>query len=85
MTESRETSVISSPLRRILTDYFAEHAPDGSHEVENLVARVVSGPPTALDGVGVVGGVLWDEAELFSRLEAKYGAKVDPDPQTAER
>ncbi|EOD30059.1 hypothetical protein EMIHUDRAFT_462926 [Emiliania huxleyi CCMP1516] len=67
-------------LRRILADYFAEHAPDGSHKVENLVARVVGGPPTALDGVGVVGGVLWDEAELFSRLEAKYGAKVDPDP-----
>lgn len=64
-------------LRRVLTAYFAKHAPDSAHKVENLVARVVGGPPCALDGIGVVGGVLWDEAELFGKLEAKYGARVD--------
>ena len=71
-------------LRAILTGYFAKHAPEGMHKVNDLVARVVGGPPSQVDGVGVVGGVLWDEAELFRKLEAKYGKKVDLDPQSLE-
>jgi hypothetical protein len=71
-------------LRQILTAYFTKHAPDSVHKVENLVARVVGGPPSALGGVGVVGGVLWDEVELFAKLEAKYGARVDLDPHYVE-
>ena len=71
-------------LRAILTGYFAKHAPEGMHKINDLVARVVGGPPSQVDGVGVVGGVLWDEAELFQKLEAKYGKKVDLDPQSLE-
>ena len=71
-------------LRAILTSYFAKHAPEGVHKVESLVARVVGGPPTPVEGVGMVGGVLWSEPELFAKLEAKYGARVDMDPQSLE-
>ena len=28
-------------------------------------------------GGAMVGGVLWSERELFDKLEAKYGAKVE--------
>ena len=66
-------------LRHILLAYFRAHAPEGVHKVENLVARVVGGPPSEVNGM-VVGGVLWDEATLFGKLEAKYGARVDLDP-----
>jgi hypothetical protein len=67
-------------LRSILLNFFQKHAPEGLHKVEDLVARVVGGAPTHAGGV-VVGGVLWSEQELFAKLEAKYGAKVDLDPQ----
>lgn len=70
-------------LRHILLAYFRKHVPEGVHKVEDLVARVVGGAPTAVEGVGLVGGVLWSEAELFAKLEAKYGKKVDLDPQSA--
>ena len=70
-------------LRHILLSYFRKHAPGGVSRVETLVARVVGGAPSAVPGVGVVGGVFWTESELFAKLEAKYGAKVDLDPQSA--
>ena len=70
-------------LRHILSCYFRKHAPDSIHKVEALVARVVGGAPTVTQGV-TVGGVLWTEMELFGKLEAKYGAKVDLDPQECE-
>uniref|UniRef100_A0A7S3EVY2 Uncharacterized protein n=1 Tax=Haptolina ericina TaxID=156174 RepID=A0A7S3EVY2_9EUKA len=66
-------------LRQILLAYFRRHFTAGLPKVEDLVARVVGGPPTFVEGV-VVGGVLWTEQELFAKLEAKYGAKVDLDP-----
>ena len=47
--------------------------------MDDLVARVVGGPPSNVGGV-VVGGVLWTETELFAKLEAKYQAPVDLDP-----
>ena len=71
-------------LRHILLCYFQRHAPEGVHKVEALVARVVGGPPTEVEGVGVVGGALWSEAELFTKLEAKYGKRVDLDPHSIE-
>ena len=49
-------------------------------QVEDLVARVVGGAPTVTEGGVTVGGVLWTEMELFGKLEAKYGARVDLDP-----
>ena len=67
-------------LRRILTNYFSEHVPNGVHRVEDLVARVVGGPPTSVGGGPMVGGTLWTEQELFQKLEAKYGVKVELDP-----
>ena len=52
--------------------------------MDDLVARVVGGPPSNVGGV-VVGGVLWTETELFAKLEAKYQAPVDLDPPRANR
>ena len=47
-------------------------------KVDNLVARVVGGPPSMVGGV-VLGGVLWAQEDvLFGKLEAKYGAAVHP-------
>ena len=73
-------------LRNILTCHFERHVPDGLYKVEDLVARVVGGPPTAVEGSGgtIVGGVLWSEAELFAKLEAKYGKRVALDPHSLE-
>ena len=70
-------------LRHLLQCYFRANAPEALPKVENLVARVVGGAPSVVEGVGV-GGVLWTEAELFRKLEAKYGAKVELDPQVVE-
>lgn len=61
-------------LRATLTEFYSTHAPDGIHKVEDLVARVVGGPPCEVGGV-TVGGILWTEPELFAKLEEKYGAK----------
>ena len=71
-------------LRSILQTYFRRHAPEGVHKVEELVARVVGGPPTAIETGAMVGGVLWTEAELFEKLESKYGERVDLDPHDHE-
>lgn len=61
-------------LRATLTEFYNMYAPDGIHKVEDLVARVVGGPPCEIGGV-TVGGILWSEPELFAKLEAKYGVK----------
>jgi hypothetical protein len=74
-------------LRATLTSYYATHAPaelDERHaddrtrivKVENLVARVVGGPPSNVGGL-VLGGVLWTEAELYAKVAAKYGVAVE--------
>ena len=55
--------------------FYTTHAPDNIANVEELVARVVGGPPTSVSGVSV-GGSLWTEEELCAKLEAKYGAKL---------
>jgi hypothetical protein len=71
-------------LRSTLTAYYLNHIPADEYggtagvasKVDNLVARVVGGPPSAVGGV-MLGGVLWaDENILYSKLEAKYGKKV---------
>jgi len=66
-------------LRLVLLAYYAANAPEDAYKVESLVARVVGGPPTTVEGGVVVGGVLWSEAELFAKLEAKYGVQVNLD------
>ena len=71
-------------LRQVLRDYYTKHAPDNVDKADELVARVVGGPPTSVGGT-VVGGILWTEEELFEKLEAKYGAKVDLDPHISEQ
>ena len=68
-------------LRSLLTAYFSKHVPEGVHKVEDLVARVVGGPPTMAGGA-MVGGAIWTEEELFGKLEAKYGVPVDLDVAT---
>lgn len=74
MTSSRAVA-----LQCTLTAFYQAHAPEETAsdpaKVEHLVARVVGGPRCEVGGM-VVGGVLWSEAELFVKLEAKYGAKV---------
>jgi hypothetical protein len=80
--ESRQQEAMQSEratiLRATLTQYYALHAPDEIGKVENLVARVVGGPPSDVGGV-VLGGILWaQEEELFGKLKAKYGAEVAP-------
>ena len=62
-------------LRRTLTAYYTTHGPENLPNVEALVGRVVGGPPSEVGGM-VVGGVLWSEEELFEKIEAKYGVKV---------
>ena len=68
-------------LRETLTIFFQKNAPnvlaEEEHKVENLVARVVGGPPAAVGGM-VVGGVMWSENELFVKLTAKYGGELTP-------
>ena len=63
-------------LRQTLGVYYKQHAPEEIGKVENLVARVVGGPPSEVGGM-VVGGVLWEEEELFGKIESRYGAKVE--------
>ena len=77
--EAAMTSSRAVALRCTLTAFYQAHAPEETAsdpaKVEHLVARVVGGPRCEIGGM-VVGGVLWSEAELFVKLEAKYGAKV---------
>mmetsp|Transcript_19823 Transcript_19823/g.29134 ORF Transcript_19823/g.29134 Transcript_19823/m.29134 type:complete len:80 (+) Transcript_19823:2-241(+) len=63
-------------LRSALTAYYTAHAPDNLDNVEALVSRVVGGPPSLVGGM-ILGGILWTEAELFAKIEAKYGAKFE--------
>ena len=62
-------------IRAKLLAFYQEHAPEelaqDLHKVDNLLARVVGGPPTNVGGM-MVGGVLWTEAELFEKLVSKY-------------
>ena len=62
-------------LRTALCAFYTTHAPNNIANVEELVARVVGGPPTSVSGVSV-GGSLWTVEELCAKLEAKYGAKL---------
>jgi len=62
-------------LHQTLTAYYTLHCPENLSNVEALVARVVGGPASSVGGV-VVGGVLWTEAELYEKVEAKYGVPV---------
>ena len=62
-------------LRTALCAFYTTHAPDNIANVEEVVARVVGGPPTSVSGVSV-GGSLWTVEELCAKLEAKYGAKL---------
>jgi len=77
-TEAQRAAMASTraeTLRRALATFFAKVAltpQERSEKVENLVARVVGGPPSCVGGM-VLGGVLWSEAELFVKLSAKYG------------
>ena len=70
-------SMRANALRLTLTRYYTKHAPNELAKVENLVARVVGGPPTKVGGM-VLGGVMWSEEELFEKVKAKYGAEVTP-------
>jgi hypothetical protein len=69
--ESAEAQV----LRTALCAFYTTHAPENLANVEDLVARVVGGPPTSVSGVSV-GGSLWTADELCAKVEAKYGAKL---------
>ena len=66
-------------LRLVLLSYYAKVAPEKADNVESLVARVVGGPPTMVEGGTAVGGVLWTEAQLFAKLEENYGQQVSLD------
>ena len=69
--ESAEAQV----LRTALCAFYTTHAPENLANVDDLVARVVGGPPTSVSGVSV-GGSLWTMEELCAKVEAKYGAKL---------
>ena len=47
--------------------------------VGDLAQRELARRPSSM-----VGGVLWTEAELFEKLESKYGERVDLDPHDHE-
>jgi methylase of polypeptide subunit release factors len=69
----------AADLRATLQAYYAAHAPkEELAKVENLVARLVGGPPSEVGGM-MLGGVLWpEEGQLYAKLQAKYGAPVVP-------
>lgn len=71
--ESAEAQV----LRTALCAFYAAHAPDGIANVEDLVARVVGGPPTSVGGVSV-GGVLWSVEELGEKLVSSARLQTRP-------
>jgi hypothetical protein len=55
-------------LRAILLNFFTKHQPSALHTVEQLCGLVVGD------------GAIWTEGELFQKLEARYGVRVDIDP-----
>ncbi len=63
-------------LTHTLTAYYTAHGPENLGNIPALVARVVGGPHSTVGGM-VVGGKWWSEEELFAKMEAKYGAKVE--------
>ena len=62
-------------LRNKLTQYYLIHCPNNLDNIEALVARVVGGPPSQI-GDTMVGGILWSEEELLTKIAAKYGSPV---------
>jgi hypothetical protein len=78
--QTEELAAISSEraqrLTHTLTAYYTAHGPENLGNIPALVARVVGGPPSVVGGI-VVGGMLWTEEDLFAKMEAKYGAKVE--------
>mmetsp|Transcript_45087 Transcript_45087/g.75228 ORF Transcript_45087/g.75228 Transcript_45087/m.75228 type:complete len:91 (+) Transcript_45087:131-403(+) len=66
----------TAALTRTLTAFYTAHGPENLGNVAVLVARVVGGAPSLVGG-NMVGGILWTEEELFSKIEAKYGVKVE--------
>ena len=68
-------------LTQTLTTFYTKYAPNelinDSTKVENLVLRVLGGKASKLAGGMVVGGILWTEEELYSKLEEKYQGKIE--------
>jgi len=58
-------------LRQSLQSHYSHYAPTETSKIETLISRVVGGPPSSVAGL-TLGGVLWTEHELFSKIEAKY-------------
>ena len=55
-------------LRSVLTHFFQKHHEEAVPQVDELVWRVVGD------------GAVWSEQELIAKLEARYGARMDLDP-----
>ena len=55
-------------LRSVLTHFFQKHHEEAVPQVNELVWRVVGD------------GAVWSEQELIAKLEARYGAQMDLDP-----
>ena len=55
-------------LRSVLTHFFQKHHKEAVPQVDELVWRVVGD------------GAVWSEQELIAKLEARYGARMDLDP-----
>ena len=55
-------------LRSVLTNFFQKHHKEAVPSVDELVWRVVGD------------GAVWSEQELIAKLEARYGARMDLDP-----
>ena len=55
-------------LRSVLIHFFKKHHQEAVPQVDELVWRVVGD------------GAVWSEQELIAKLEARYGARMDLDP-----
>ena len=55
-------------LRSVLIHFFQKHHQEAVPQVDELVWRVVGD------------GAVWSEQELIAKLEARYGARMDLDP-----
>ena len=55
-------------LRSVLVHFFQKHHQEAVPQVDELVWRVVGD------------GAVWSEQELIAKLEARYGARMDLDP-----
>ena len=59
-------------LRSVLIHFFQKHHQEALPQVDELVWRVVGD------------GAVWSEQELIAKLEARYGARMDLDPDGDE-